>query len=84
MQSTTLASRSALQSPAVSVAFDDLERFLTRSRAFACALIVGLPALGIFGSLVGLALIAFGVERFRLVEEDGREPEPGRAETSLL
>jgi len=39
--------------------FDDLERFLCRSRVFAWALIVGLPALGTLGSLVGgLSLFA--------------------------
>jgi N-acetyl-1-D-myo-inositol-2-amino-2-deoxy-alpha-D-glucopyranoside deacetylase len=31
-----------------------------------------------------LALMTFGSERFVLVEEDGRPPEPGRSETSLF
>jgi LmbE family N-acetylglucosaminyl deacetylase len=31
-----------------------------------------------------LAALAFGFERFVLVEEDGQVPEPGRSETSLF
>jgi len=59
MQMTDASLRALHLSQVEMVTFDDLEYFLSRSRAFAWALIVGLPGLGILASLfLGLPLFA--------------------------